>query len=102
VEKSFAVGIGGIVSRDVRMALRNRPQPIYTVVAGLGGRAITKASLRGLFIDAIADRLEPLTFLDLDWNAINRELERQRVTRRSGPIAENLLRDLGVVAARVG
>ena len=102
VEKSFAVGIGGIVSRDVRMAMRNRPQPIYTVVAGLGGRAITKASLRGLFIDAIADQLEPLTFLDLDWNAINRELERQRLTRRSGPIAENLLRDLGVVAARVG
>jgi pyruvate ferredoxin oxidoreductase alpha subunit len=102
VEKSFAVGIGGIVSRDVRMALRNRPQPIYTVVAGLGGRAITKASLRGLFIDAIADRLEPLTFLDLDWEAVNRELERQRTTRRSGPIAENLLRDLGVVAARVG
>jgi len=102
VEKCFAVGIGGIVSRDVRMALRNRPQPVYTVVAGLGGRAITKASLRHLFIDVIADRVEPLTFLDLDWNAVNRELERQRVTRRSGPIAENLLRDLGIVAARVG
>ncbi len=102
VEKCFAVGIGGIVSRDVRMALRNRPQPVYTVVAGLGGRAITKASLRHLFIDVIADRVEPLTFLDLDWNAVNRELERQRSTRRSGPIAENLLRDLGVVAARVG
>ena len=102
VEKSFAVGIGGIVSRDVRSAMRNRPQPVYTVVAGLGGRAITKASLHRLFTDANADRLEPLTFLDLDWNAVNRELERERLTRRSGPIAENLLRDLGVVAARVG
>jgi pyruvate ferredoxin oxidoreductase alpha subunit len=102
VEKSFAVGIGGIVSRDVRSAMRNRPQPVYTVVAGLGGRAITKASLHRLFTDANADKLEPLTFLDLDWNAVNRELERERLTRRSGPIAENLLRDLGVVAARVG
>jgi pyruvate/2-oxoacid:ferredoxin oxidoreductase alpha subunit len=43
--KCFAVGIGGIVSRDVRSAVRNRPQPVLTVVAGLGGRAITKASL---------------------------------------------------------
>ena len=102
VEKCFAVGIGGIVSRDVRMALRNRTQPIYTVVAGLGGRAITKDSLHQVFTEATADRLEPLTFLDLDWSAVNRELERQRLMRRSGPIAENLLRDLGVVAARVG
>ena len=102
VEKCFAVGIGGIVSRDVRMALRNRTQPIYTVVAGLGGRAITKDSLHQIFTEATADRLEPLTFLDLDWSAVNRELERQRLMRRSGPIAENLLRDLGVVAARVG
>jgi len=102
VEKCFAVGIGGIVSRDVRMAQRNRPQPIYTVVAGLGGRAITKDSLHQIFTEATADRLEPLTFMDLDWSAVNRELERQRMTRRSGPIAENLLRDLGVVAARVG
>ena len=102
VEKSFAVGIGGIVSRDVRTAMRNRPQPTLTVIAGLGGRAITKDSLRQLFMTAITDKLEPLTFLDLDHKAVERELERERTTRRSGPIAENLLRDLGVVAARVG
>jgi len=102
VEKCFAVGLGGIVSRDVRMALRNLPQPVYDVVAGLGGRAITKASLHKLFIDGFADKLEPVTFLDLDWKAVNRELERERDKRRSGPIAENLLRDLGVVAARIG
>ena len=40
-----------------------------TVIAGLGGRPITQASLRGLFADAVADRLEPLTFLDLDARA---------------------------------
>jgi pyruvate ferredoxin oxidoreductase alpha subunit len=101
VEKCFAVGLGGIVSRDVRMALRNLPQPVYDVVAGLGGRAITKGSLHKLFLDGIADKLEPVTFLDLDWKAVNKELEREREKRRSGPIAENLLRDLGVVAARI-
>jgi pyruvate ferredoxin oxidoreductase alpha subunit len=101
VEKCFAVGLGGIVSRDVRMALRNLPQPVFDVIGGLGGRAITKASLRQLFLDGIADKLEPVTFLDLDWKAVNRQLERERAKRRSGPIAENLLRDLGVVGARI-
>jgi pyruvate ferredoxin oxidoreductase alpha subunit len=72
------------------------------VVAGLGGRAITKASLHKLFMDGFEDKLEAVTFLDLDWKAVNRELERARQKRRSGPIAENLLRDLGVVAARIG
>ena len=38
---------------------------------------------------------------DLDWKAVNRQLEREKTTRRSGPIAENLLRDLGVVAAKI-
>jgi pyruvate ferredoxin oxidoreductase alpha subunit len=102
VEKCFAVGIGGIVSRDVRMALRDRPQPVVTVVAGLGGRAITKASLRSVFLAAMADRLEPLNFLDLDWAIVNRVLERERNTRRSGPVAEGVLRDIGMVGSSIG
>jgi pyruvate ferredoxin oxidoreductase alpha subunit len=83
----------------VRSAVRNRPQPVLTVVAGLGGRAITKASLTKLLNDAIADKLELLTFLDLDWDIVNRVLEREKKQRRSGPIAENILRDLGPSAA---
>lgn len=97
IEKCFAVGIGGIVSRDVRSAVRNRPQPVLTVVAGLGGRAITKASVHQLLLDAIADKLELLTFLDLDWAVVNRVLEREKTQRRSGPIAEGILRDMGTV-----
>ncbi|CAG1018863.1 pyruvate ferredoxin oxidoreductase alpha subunit [Burkholderiaceae bacterium] len=102
VEKCFAVGIGGIVSRDVRMSLRDRPQPVMTVVAGLGGRAITKDSLHRLFVEAMADKLDPLTFLDLDWGIVNRVLEREKNTRRSGPVAESVLRDIGTVASRIG
>ncbi len=102
VEKCFAVGIGGIVSRDVRMALRDRPQPVLAVVAGLGGRAITKRSLQRLFLDAMADKLESLTFLDLDWSIVNRVLEREKNQRRSGPVAEGVLRDVGSVASRIG
>jgi pyruvate ferredoxin oxidoreductase alpha subunit len=96
LERAFAVGIGGIVSANVRMALSGLVMHGYTVVAGLGGRAITKASLRRMCADAVADRLEPLTFLDLDHELVARELR-----RRSGPSAENMLRDLGLRATGV-
>ena len=99
LEKALAVGIGGIVSANVRMALAGIQLHGYTVIAGLGGRPITKASLRGLFADAVADRLEPLTFLDMDWDIVNRELARMGASPRSGPHAENILLDVGPVAA---
>jgi pyruvate ferredoxin oxidoreductase alpha subunit len=101
LEKSFSVGLGGVVSTDVRVALSGIQLQGYTVIAGLGGRAITKASLARTFAEAISGELQPLTVLDLDWRIVNRQLERERQTRRSGPIAENVLRDVGPVAAKV-
>jgi len=101
LEKSFSVGLGGVVSTDVRLALSGLHLHGYTVVAGLGGRAITKASLARTLREAVADKLQPLTFMDLDWRIVNRQLEREAATRRSGPIAENLLRDVGTVASKV-
>ncbi|MCW5632584.1 MAG: pyruvate ferredoxin oxidoreductase [Rubrivivax sp.] len=101
LEKSFSVGLGGVVSTDVRLALSGLHLHGYTVVAGLGGRAITRASLARTLREAVADRLQPLTFMDLDWGIVNRQLERERAMRRSGPVAENLLRDVGTVASRV-
>lgn len=101
LEKSFSVGLGGVVSTDVRLALSGLQLHGYTVIAGLGGRAITKASLARTLTDAVADKLEPLTFMDLQWPIVNRQLEREAAIRRSGPIAENLLRDIGTVASKV-
>ena len=101
LEKSFCVGLGGVVSTDVRLALSGLQLHGYTVIAGLGGRAITKASLTRMLHEAIADQLQPLTFLDLDWRIVNLQLEREALARRSGPIAENLLRDVGTVASKV-
>jgi len=102
VERAFAVGIGGIVGQNVRLALSGLPVSVYDVVAGLGGRAITKRSLHRLLSDVLGRRLEPgrLIFLDLDWGLVERELERVGETRRSGPHAENMLRDVGLVAGR--
>jgi pyruvate ferredoxin oxidoreductase alpha subunit len=74
VEKALAVGVGGIVGQNVRLALSGLPLPVYDVVAGLGGRPITKASLHELLSGAVGDELEPLTFLDVDWALIEKEL----------------------------
>ncbi len=101
LEKSFSVGLGGVVSTDVRLALSGLQLQGHTVVAGLGGRAITQDSLARMVLQAVAGELPPLSFLDLDWNIVNRHLAREAQMRRSGPIAENLLRDLGTVASKV-
>ncbi len=98
VEKAFAVGAGGIVGQNTRLALSELPVRVHDVVAGLGGRPITRASLRAMLADARADRLGRLTFLDLDVDLVERELARSASTARPGPHAENMLRELGVVA----
>ncbi|HEV8222264.1 MAG TPA: 2-oxoacid:acceptor oxidoreductase family protein, partial [Streptosporangiaceae bacterium] len=95
LEKALAVGIGGIVTANVRMATAGLAQLGYTVIAGLGGRAITRASLRDMLRQAGRDELAPLTFLDLNTELVRRELDRAAAARRSGPAAENMLRDLG-------
>ena len=99
LEKALAVGIGGIVAQDVRTALAGLDTPVHTVIAGLGGRPITSASLERLLDEARAGRLAQLSFLDLDTELVERELARTRERRNSGPHAENMLRDLGVIAA---
>jgi len=103
LERALSPGTGGIVTADLRTALAGRPAPgMSTVVAGLGGRAITSKSLRALLTEAAAGQLEPFTFLDLDTGLVDRELARMRATRRSGPSPENILRDLGITASRIG
>jgi pyruvate ferredoxin oxidoreductase alpha subunit len=102
VEKAFSVGFGGMLSTDVAMATHNAELSLHTVVAGLGGRAITQRSLEGMLTEATNNRLERLTFLDLDSGIIERERSRMAESRRSGSTAENILRDLGTIASRIG
>ncbi len=99
IEKALALGVGGILSENVQTSLPHGAARVHTVIAGLGGRPITTASLVGLLEDAVEERLEQMSFLDLNVELVERELERTRATRRSGPHAENMLRDIGTVAA---
>jgi pyruvate ferredoxin oxidoreductase alpha subunit len=102
-ERAFSVGAGAIVGQNVRTALAEDAPPVFDVVAGLGGRPVTRRSVRPLLEDIVAERIGPerLIFLDLKWDVVERELARMTSGTRSGPHAENILRDVGVVAARL-
>jgi pyruvate ferredoxin oxidoreductase alpha subunit len=102
LEKCLAVGMGGILSDGVRKSLSGISLRGYTVIAGLGGRAITRASLTRLFEEAGRDELEQVTFLDLNADVVSFELERESRTRRTGPTAEAILRHIGTVASGIG
>ena len=64
-------------------------------------RPVTRASLRRLLDEVLAGRVDPqrLHFLDLDFELVQRELERSRHGKRPGPHAEHMLRDVGTVAS---
>ena len=102
LEKCFAVGLGGIVSEGVWKALSGIPLKGYTVVAGLGGRAITQASLERIFERAQRDELDAVNFMDLNTDIVDAELAREAAKRRSGPTAEAILKRIGTVASRIG
>jgi pyruvate ferredoxin oxidoreductase alpha subunit len=96
LEKSLAVGMGGPLANDLDSALRNlvAAPHIHSAVAGLGGRPITKAALHRLFREALDRGWEGTHFLDLNEAIVEGEISRMRETRRSGPTAESILRQL--------
>ena len=94
VEKAFSLGFGGVLSSDVTMAGAAPHHLVHSVIAGLGGRPITKAAIASLIERARRGEVGALSFLDLDEDLIAGELARMAAERRSGPVAENLLRDL--------
>ncbi len=102
LEKNLVPGLGGTLASNVRMALRSHPLPVHTVIAGLGGRAITRSGIRRVVEEAAAERLEDVHFLDLNWDVVNREVARWDDCRRCGPVAESILRDMPAPVGAVG
>ena len=99
VEKAFAVGVGGIVGQNVRLALAGCPIEVHDVDRGprrtAGHERVARAAARR----RARRPARPLTFLDLRADIVERELARLRDGQRSGPHAENMLRDIGIVAS---
>lgn len=100
MEKAFAVGAGGIVGQNTRLALAGTPSIVYDVVAGLGGRPVTTAAVRSLLDDLEAQRIDQheLYFLGLRTDIVEGRLQRDLVAR-PGPHAENMLREVGVIGS---
>jgi pyruvate ferredoxin oxidoreductase alpha subunit len=104
VDRSLDPGMGGPLASNISIALRALPDPprMHSVIAGLGGRPVTKASLHRLFRQAMIQPWEGPHFLDLNERVIARELHRRGKARRSGPAAENILKLLARERAESG
>jgi pyruvate ferredoxin oxidoreductase alpha subunit len=75
LNRAFAVGSGTMLGQDGRLTVGTSPQ-VVDVVAGLGGRPVTRASVRALVAAVIAGEVGPdeVHFLDLDHALVDREL----------------------------
>lgn len=77
IEKNISVGMGGVLASDVREALGAGTPVVHTVIAGLGGRAITRAGVRSVIERAQVGTLESMHFLDLDRRLVERETAKE-------------------------
>jgi pyruvate ferredoxin oxidoreductase alpha subunit len=69
LERALPAGGGGVLGTEVRAAAPCGP-PVHSVVAGLGGRPVTRAGLESVIGAAERGELPPLSFLDLDTRRI--------------------------------
>lgn len=95
LERMVSAGTGGVLSLDVMRALKGQAVAQDSIVAGLGGRPVTRASLELAFSRAMVGELGTAPyFLDLDQVLVDRQLEREVLVRHSGPVPEALNRDV--------
>jgi pyruvate ferredoxin oxidoreductase alpha subunit len=94
VDRALGAGSGGVVMMDVVCAVRDMALDVRSVIAGLGGRAITKASVAKIVRAAADGVLADTTFMDLDEDLVRRQLEREAATRLSGPLPEAIIHDV--------
>ncbi|MDR1362258.1 MAG: hypothetical protein LBJ16_03520 [Holosporaceae bacterium] len=68
LEKALALGVGGILANEIKLALGGSGQKIRSIIAGLGGRLITKALLKDCILAHDGD---PELFLGLRHDCVN-------------------------------
>ncbi|WP_199044384.1 transketolase C-terminal domain-containing protein [Glycomyces salinus] len=69
LERAQPTGSTGVIGTEIRAAVPGGP-PIHSVVAGLGGRPVTRASLKAVIEAANRGELPELSFMDLDTGLI--------------------------------
>jgi pyruvate ferredoxin oxidoreductase alpha subunit len=65
LDRALMLGVGGVLSADVRRSMAGLAIPMHSVIAGLGGRSITQRSLAQTLIRARDGQLGELEFMDL-------------------------------------
>lgn len=93
IDRAFTYTQGGFLAADVEIALHPLPHQPQTlsVVAGLGGRPVTRASLKEVFRKVKKEPWQGMHFLDLNQKIVDEELTHMNNVRQSGPMAENLI-----------
>lgn len=94
LDRAIGAGSGGVVLLDVVNAVRCSEVAIKSVIGGLGGRAITKKSIKDILRAANEGTLSDTTFMDLDEDLVRRQLEREQASRRCGPLPESVMHDV--------
>jgi pyruvate ferredoxin oxidoreductase alpha subunit len=96
IDKAIDVGMGGPLASNIAIALRELADPpaMHSAIVGLGGRPVPKSSLHRLFRQAAVQPWQGPHFLDLNERVVARELHRRGKTRRVGPAAEGVLKQL--------
>ena len=82
-----------MLAANVQLALEDPGVTVHSVIAGLGGRPITRAALHRTVNAAAEDRLDNPHFLDLDHSVIEREITRRQVLSAPDPRIDHVLRD---------
>ncbi len=92
IDRMLSPSQGGVVCLDVMSALRGLAVEQKSVIAGLGGRSVTKAALSKVFTEAYEGTLADETILDLDEELVERQMAREAAAHHIGPVAEALNR----------
>ncbi|MDR2646388.1 MAG: hypothetical protein LBC04_04455 [Holosporaceae bacterium] len=83
VEKAFAVGIGGILSHEIELIMKDTEVEVFSIIAGLGGRSITKPMLQEYFL---RKKYEKATFLGLKKKIIADKYEVRSCSNQEGSV----------------
>lgn len=71
LEKAFALGKGGILASEIELCLKGSGAEVQSIIAGLGGRSITKSMIEEYFKNSAGEKI---TFLGLNQDVIKDHL----------------------------
>lgn len=96
VDRMVGLGAHGALDTDVCHALRGKSLQQYSVIAGLGGRAVYKKSIHHIVDLAVQDRLpvDRPYFMDLDEELVQHQMRLEATQIHPGPMAEALNREV--------